>query len=45
MRGHEFCSYREKEIFIKTIEELKCRAVIVEGKKDVIAPDPSEFTT
>ena len=37
MKDSKFRSERERESFIKTVEELKSRAVIVEGKKDVIA--------
>ena len=37
MRKNQFVSEREKESFIKTLEELKSRAVIVEGKKDARA--------
>ena len=37
MKKNEFVSEREKESFIKTLEELRARAVIVEGRKDVRA--------
>ena len=37
MKNNTFESERERQIFIKTLMELKDRAVIVEGKKDVIA--------
>lgn len=37
MKGSEFDSEREKENFIKMVEELKDIAVIVEGRKDAKA--------
>ena len=37
MKGKTFESNEEKETFIKTLRELKDKAVIVEGKKDVNA--------
>ena len=37
MKNNKFVSERERETFIKTLGELKSRAVIVEGKKDVRA--------
>jgi len=37
MKNNKFVSEEEREKFIKTLEECKSRAVIVEGKKDVDA--------
>jgi len=37
MKHNKFVSEGERESFIKTLEEMKSRAVIVEGKKDVKA--------
>ena len=45
MRHKQFESEGEKQSFINILEELKSRAVIVEGKKDEQALRPSDLLT